>query len=1004
MAAPAYRPVTCPALVGRTIQLASLEDALQDATRGRGQIVLLAGDAGIGKSRLVTASKAAADGIGYLILESGCFEPDRTIPCAPLIELLRTLLVGQRSDGMAQVLGPTAPSLMRLVPELAVQLPELSSTVVPDPEQERLHLFHALVELLTRLARARPVLLIVEDLHWCDDTSLEFLLYLARRVANVPLLLLLSYRLDEPQPGLRHLLAELDRQRLATELSLAPLNRAEVELMLRATLALDRPVRAEFLDNIFALTEGNPFFVEEVLKALVVSGDLSAAPSVWDRTPLERLHVPRTIEDTVLRRLVRVTPAAQRVARLAAIAGRRFDFSLLQELAGEEEPALLRHLGELLAVQLVVEESAERFAFRHALTREAIYGQLLERERRGLHRAVAEAIERRDADSTQSQLPDLAYHHYRAGNWQQAQHYAQRMGERAQMMYAHQVAVEHFSHALEAAHHLGQPPSRTVLRARGQAYELQGDFSGAQLDYSRSLEVARASGDLQGEWQALLDLGFLWLARDLPQAGTFFRQALESAERVGDPAQIAHSQNRLGNWYVNLDQPGAGLDLHRRALASFEALGDRSGVAQTLDLVALASLVAGNRRGAIDAFEQAAAAFRALDDRRGLASVLATLGELRCAFHVYDTLPGAVRSSGQPLRECEEALALARAAGWRSGEAYAHCELAGCLSAEGEYGRALSAVREGHAIAEELEHRGWLSVAHSVLGMLELDLLEPRAACEHLERAYLQARESGSAHLAGISAALLALAHLLDQQPLRAEAILQQFVDPAAPVETLTRSLLLAAYCELCLARGDSLTTLQIADRLIAWAETASGPGVVPRLARLKGEALAATGQTAEAEVALRAAAKVAREQAARPLLWRIERSLGKLLQAQGKREEAEQRFAAARAIVAELAATLPDDLREGFQTRALAAIPAPRPPSASRAAAAAYGGLTTRERQVAALIGRGLSNAQIAEQLVVSERTVESHTGHIRDKLGFTSRAQLAAWAVDRGLARQTE
>src|SRR5436853_6563024 len=161
MAPPAHRPVICPVLIGRTNQLESLEHALEDATRGRGQIVTRAGDAGIGKSRLVTASKATADRIGYLILECSCFEPDRTLPCAPLMELVRTLLREQRFDGLAQVLGPAAPSLMRLVPELGVRLPELTSTLAPDPEQERLHLFHALVELMTGLARTGPVLLIV---------------------------------------------------------------------------------------------------------------------------------------------------------------------------------------------------------------------------------------------------------------------------------------------------------------------------------------------------------------------------------------------------------------------------------------------------------------------------------------------------------------------------------------------------------------------------------------------------------------------------------------------------------------------------------------------------------------------------------------------------------------------------------------------------------------------------------------------------------------------------
>src|SRR5205814_1973641 len=121
-------------------------------------------------------------------------------------------------------------------------------------------------------------------------------------------------------------------------------------------------------------------------------------------------------------------------------------------------------------------------------------------------------------------------------------------------------------------------------RARGQAYEVLGEFVHAQPDYSRALEVSRISRDQQAEWQSLLDLGFLWLARDLAQAGRFIQQALDLAEAGGDVAQIAQSRNRLGNWHLNMDQPERSLDLHRQALATFEALSDRSGVAQSLDL------------------------------------------------------------------------------------------------------------------------------------------------------------------------------------------------------------------------------------------------------------------------------------------------------------------------------------------------------------------------------------------------------------------------------------
>jgi non-specific serine/threonine protein kinase len=216
---------------------------------------------------------------------------------------------------------------------------------------------------------------------------------------------------------------------------------------------------------------------------------------------------------------------------------------------------------------------------------------------------------------------------------------------------------------------------------------------------------------------------------------------------------------------------------------------------------------------------------------------------------------------------------------------------------------------------------------------------------------------------------------------------------------------LLATYGELCLARSEPDAALGIADRLIAWAGTVGGPGVVPRLWQLRGEALAALGKATEAETTLREAQETARQQGIRPRLWQIHLTIAGLLRTQGQREEAGREYAAVRAVAEEVAASISDEtLRDGYLTNALAQVPTPRTPTPREAARAAYGRLTAREREVAVLIAQGRSNREIAAILFVSERTVEAHTGHIRDKLGFTSRAQVAAWAVEQGLGRTGE
>jgi DNA-binding CsgD family transcriptional regulator len=233
-----------------------------------------------------------------------------------------------------------------------------------------------------------------------------------------------------------------------------------------------------------------------------------------------------------------------------------------------------------------------------------------------------------------------------------------------------------------------------------------------------------------------------------------------------------------------------------------------------------------------------------------------------------------------------------------------------------------------------------------------------------------------------------------------AEALLRQHVAPDAEVTGLTRASLLAVYAELRLVQGAASEAFSIAEQLIVWAKSFQG-GVPARLEHLSGGCLAALGQGEAAEGSLRNALGSALATHNRPRLWQVHLSLGRLLQSQARRREAGNEYAAARAMLAELTSTLPDGpVRQHFAARVAKQLPAARAPSAARLARETHDGLTMRERDVAALIGLGLTNADIAESLVISERTVESHTGRIYDKLGCTTRSQVTAWAITRGLS----
>ena len=587
------KPVVCPVVIGRTTELTVIYQLIENTKSGQGQVALLSGEAGIGKSRLVAEAKTYAMD-SMCILEGNCFEFDQSYPYAPVLDLLRTFFNTHTFKDFLQSSGSVASEFIKLFPELDNGLFDISVLSEGDPQQEKRRLFATLAQFFIYQSSKQPVLLIVEDLHWADDSSLEFLLYLSRRCTNQPILMMFTYRNDEIHANLRHWLAQLERERLIQELALTRFTPNDVEAMLNAILHKRYSRYLDLLDSLYTLTEGNPFFIEEILKSLIAGGELVFTDGRWVGRPANELHIPRNIQDAVQQRIVRLSEAAREILTIASVAGQRFDFTLLQQLTNHDEPQLLALMKELIAAQLVIEESADQFAFRHALTRQAIYTDLLARERRALHKTIAETIERNYATTLDAYLAVLAYHFYKAEVWDRAFQYGQFAGEKAQALYSPRTAIEQYSQALHAAQRLPLSPPSTLYRKRGHAYETLGDFEHAQSDFKYALDVARNEHDGVAEWQGNVDLGFLWSERNYEQAGTYYHQAIELARTLDDPKLEAHSLNRMGNWHMNIEQPLEALRYHSEALTVFQELHDQHGNAETLDLLGMTSYLGGD--------------------------------------------------------------------------------------------------------------------------------------------------------------------------------------------------------------------------------------------------------------------------------------------------------------------------------------------------------------------------------------------------------------------------
>jgi DNA-binding CsgD family transcriptional regulator/tetratricopeptide (TPR) repeat protein len=972
-------------LVGRDSELDLLRRNLADVITGTSRVVVLHGEAGVGKSRLVAEIKTIAVQQGVDVLQGTCFQLDVLFPYAPLIDLLRFHLTATPAPQVVSLLGPLTGALLSLLPELQIQFPDLPQPPPLPPEAEKRRLFAILSQVLLPVATKQPRMLIIEDMHWADPLSLEFLQSFLRRSSQHAVLVLLTYRTEDASRDLRSWIAAIGRQHRLHEISLQRLLLADVAAMVSALFGMYEGVIAPFLHTLFALTDGNPFFVEEILQALLVSGGITYVHGTWERKPLSELQIPGSIQSAVHARTLRLSTEAQSLCTLAAVAGRRFDFAVLQRTTGHDERRLLLLIKELITAQLVVEESSERFAFRHALTRQAIYTDLLQRERRLLHADIAAAIEHLYGDVLDPHLSDLAEHFYAAEAWEHALVYAQHAGEQALRLHAPHVVVEQMTRALEAAERLHRTPPQAVYRNRGQAHAILGNFDHALADHLSALELADATADARAAWQALLDLATLWSQRDYRRVGEYCLRARELATMSDDPALLAHSMNRIGNWHVNAGQPADGIRDHLQALAIFQQINDAHETARTLDLLAMAYLLSGDVANAFPTYERAIAGLRAVEDWTGLAECLSALCWQGPAFAAHG----------------EEAIGIARMIGARSIEAYALCGTALHRATHGDYARALPAIRTGLSIAEEIGHREWTVAALWLLSMVCRDLLAPEQGRAYAQRALALAHEIHSTYWVASVTTIAAAIEIQDGNRSQAEAILETLTSAAVPEEMFNLWKLLIQP-EIDLAQGAYERAIAGVGAATALLDSGPGAAFMTALMHVEAGALFALGRLDEAEVVVRRGLDMAERNTMRATAWPLQIDLVHVLRAKGVLAEAKAAANAAELLIRDVAATLPEpDLRDHFLHKALRRLPALPTQTPLQARKQKYGGLTAREREVALLVASGASNRAIAAQIAVSIKTVETHISHILTKLAFTSRVQIAAWAVEQSLNR---
>ncbi len=577
------------------------------------------------------------------------------------------------------------------------------------------------------------------------------------------------------------------------------------------------------------------------------------------------------------------------------------------------------HLGTLEAwglIQPVVAGARVEYRFRHALVHEAAYSTLLKQYRRELHQAVAEVLDAEAGAAPEDMAPVLAFHFNEAGDLERASRYFALAGSAAACKYAHREAIGYYGQAIQTA----AQPAAALFLARGQVYELQGNFEAARLDFERSAETARAAGDLPAEWQALLSLGLLWAGRDYDRSGAYCQMAFELADKSRQPGLVARSYNRLGNWHLNVERPLEAAQCHDKALTIFQTLQDDAGIAETLDLLGMASMLGGDVSRGAQYYQQAIELNRRLDDQRALANVLGS--QLMAANAGYQTMT--LRPS--PLAQADlteqgrQAVRMVHDIGWRDGEAFADMILAHYAQGRGSYAMGLQAGQAGLEIATEIGHQQWMAGLHYVLGLLYYDFLAWPEAIRHLEAGLALSQAIRSLHWVRCHAGMLAAAYVEGKELDRAKAGLAVAADIRQPPQSIGERLVTYGQARLAQARGQLDKALQLAESLFAAAGILHGvepASTAPLLLRLRGGIYADLGQPEHAEADFRLGIAAAALQGERPLAWRLHKALGELLQRQSRSAEAAQEIEQARALVAELATDLPEaGLRDTFRLR----------------------------------------------------------------------------------------
>lgn len=984
--------VTTPGtFVGRQREMGVLQAALDDALSGQGRLVMLVGEPGIGKTRTAQELAALAGQRGAQVLWGWCYEEAGAPPYWPWVQSLRSYVQKRDADHLRSEIGPGAADIAEIIPELRESLPGLEPPPVLDsPEANRFRLFDSITTLLKNTAQSQPLLLVLDDLQWADQPSLLLLRFLARQIGESRLLVVGTYRDVElsRQHPLSETLAQLSREPAFRRVPLLGLSRDDSGHLIETTAGI-RP-SGTLVDSIHERTEGNPFFITEVVRLLTAQGELDRR----DAGRPQAIRIPEGVRQAIGHRLNRLPAQCNQVLTTASIIGREFGFRQLQHIMADiSGDQVLQALESALAVGVIQElpGSAERYLFTHALIQQTLAHELSGVRRVRLHARIGQALEELYGADAEAHAAELVYHFAEAlpvTGPEKVVHYSLLAGERALASYAWEEAVAHYQTALELLEELeADPRHQAEVQEKLALVTSLGSGKGGVSYLEKALSIYENLGDSKKAGEVHLRLGNR-VEGDLDSGRRYSHnvEAVALLEPEGESLQLARAYVQLGdNAFHGFGDRSIGLPLMEKGLALAERLGDTAGVIEAAKWLAHAMVYhTGEIQPGFALYQ------RCYEEARKMGN-LVTLSEAAIDLsREYSPL----RASEDALEWAERAADASKQAGTARQQIMSALALAWACVLLGDAARA----RLNVDTAEQLARRAGVDIGPGNFGSGGITSVPARVNIfvgewNKAEKELLHYLLKGT----GISrfwvSPTLGWLYLERSDLVRAKMHLEEtatFCHTSGdyPPELLASALLVQVCC-----KGGELE--EAADHMRRAKEIFSlSPdwyGLAAEVHHADGVLAATQQRWPEAEMAFQKSVEINRQfhlpyYEARTLLEQGQMHLAR--NGPDDRQQGMQLLDQALAIFQRIQATKMVEKVLGLRERA-ESLPTKGPVYPA--------GLTKRQVDVLLLLAEGKTNREIAGELVLSERTVQRHVADIYLKIAARNRSEATAFALSK-------